>query len=175
MKARHNEISSQTPATEDLILRGKNIVIEGEGGTLPLTGAPLVVPSATAFASIDPADITFSGGTPPTITSASLEACAYGEIVHVLFAITCSVEGVNNTGFSVLKIGGANPLGLAFAPVNQYYVHGGGNVSSNAFTEYDYFPAQLGLQFGPDFRMRGSFQAPINAKIIRGEFTYRRV
>lgn len=133
------------------------------------------VNSATAFASIDPADITFIGGTPPTITSANLEAYAYGKIVHVLFAITCSVEGVNNTGFSVLKTGGANPLGLAFAPVNQYYVHGGGNVSSNAQNEYEYFPAQLSLQFGSDFRMRGSFQAPINAKIIRGEFTYRRV
>lgn len=37
----HNEVSSAFPATEDLVLRGKNIIIEGESGTIPLTGAPL--------------------------------------------------------------------------------------------------------------------------------------
>jgi len=58
--------------------------------------------------------------------------------------------------------------------LNAYYVHGGGNVSSNAF-EYEYFPAQIAVQLGSDFSMRGNFQNPINAKIIRGEFTYRRM
>lgn len=37
----NNEISSQNHLVDDLILRGKNIVIEGESGTLPLTGAAI--------------------------------------------------------------------------------------------------------------------------------------
>jgi len=129
----------------------------------------------TAFHSINPADVTFTGGTPPTVTSASIEARANGNLVHVLFSITCSTEGVNNTGFSIFKAGGANPLGVDFAQENQYYIHGGGNVSSNAQNEHEYFPAQLSLGLGPDFSLRGKFLAPFNAKIIRGEFTYKRL
>lgn len=37
----NNEISSRNPLVDNLVLRGKNIVIEGESGTLPLTGAAI--------------------------------------------------------------------------------------------------------------------------------------
>lgn len=43
----NNQLSSMDPSTQDLVLRGKNIVIQGENGTVPLTGDPL--PSATDF------------------------------------------------------------------------------------------------------------------------------
>ncbi len=80
MKAKHNEISSHTPATEDLILRGKNIVIEGEGGTLPLTGAPLGGGGASNIAVYDPDIAATAGNRYKTWAEVMVAVASWGDI-----------------------------------------------------------------------------------------------
>ena len=122
-----NTVESLNPSTTNLVLRGKNVIIEGENGQVVFTGNE--TPGGGGGGDyvqgvIDEADIDFGTGGPVDFLAAAFEMQNLNGDIHVRAQIAFDDAGTTPTGVAIAFPSGTLPKPAVFGNTNLETIQG---------------------------------------------------